>query len=228
MGGGPPNLSGGIAVTLKVLIADDHHVVREGLALLLGAVDGIHVVGQAATGEQAIELAAEHQPDVVVLDLDMPGAGGLAAIAELRLVCPRTRILVLTMHGDDTHLFRALHAGALGYLVKDSTPDEVVRAVKAAGDGQAIFGPGVAARMVAYFTDPATRGAPQFVELTEREREVLTHMAAGRSNDAIAAMLGLTGKTVRNHVSNVFAKLHVASRAEAIVRAREAGLGKSR
>lgn len=215
-------------MTLRVVIVDDHHVVREGLALLLSAVEGVDVIGQAASGEQAVTVATTLHPDVLVLDLDMPGAGGLAAIAQIRLSCPETRILILTMHGDDTHLFRALRAGALAYLVKDATPDEVVRAVKATGDGQAIFGPGVAARMVSYFTDPATHGAPQFPELTERERDVLTHLAAGRSNEAIANMLGLTTKTVRNHVSNVFAKLHVASRAEAIVRAREAGLGKSR
>ena len=137
-------------------------------------------------------------------------------------------MLILTMHAEDTYLFQALRAGALGYLVKDATPQEVVRAVLATGDHQAIFGAGIAARIMRYFTDPAVRGAPDLPGLTERESEVLSHVAAGRSNDAIADMLGLSGKTVRNHVSNVFAKLHVASRAEAIVRAREAGLGKSR
>jgi DNA-binding NarL/FixJ family response regulator len=215
-------------MTVRTLIVDDHHVVREGLAMLLDAVDGIEVAGQAATGEDAVEQAMTLQPDVVLLDLDMPGAGGLAAIAQLRTISPGTRILILTMHADDAHLFRALRAGALGYLVKDSTPDEVVRAIQATADGQAIFAPTVAGRMIAYFTEPGTHGAPEFPGLTDRERDILTHIAAGRSNDAIASMLGLTTKTVRNHVSAVFAKLHVASRAEAIVRAREAGLGKTR
>jgi len=214
-------------VTIRALIVDDHHVVREGLAMLLDAVDGIEVAGQAATGEEAVRQATTLQPDVVLLDLDMPGAGGLAAIAPLRAASPTCRILVLTMHADDAHLFRALRAGALGYLIKDATPDEVVRGVHAAAAGQAIFGAAVAGRMVAYFTDPATAGAPEFPGLTDRERDILAHVAAGRSNEAIATMLGLTTKTVRNHVSAVFAKLHVASRAEAIVRAREAGLGKS-
>jgi DNA-binding NarL/FixJ family response regulator len=214
-------------VTLRVLVVDDHHVVREGLTLLLDGLDGITVAGQAASGEEAVRQARSLQPDVVLLDLDMPGGGGLAAIGDLTHTCPTARILVLTMHSDDSHLFRALRAGALGYLVKDATADEVVRAVHATAAGQAIFGAGVAARMVAYFTDPATRGAPQLTGLTQREQEVLAHLAAGRSNDVIAAMLGLSGKTVRNHVSNIFAKLHVGSRAEAVVRAREAGLGKS-
>jgi DNA-binding NarL/FixJ family response regulator len=211
-----------------VLIADDHHVVREGLALLLGSVEDFQIVGQAATGEQAVQVAGEVQPDVVVMDLDMPGAGGIAAITELLLVCPQARIMALTLHGDDIHLFRALRAGALGYLVKDATPEEVLRGVRAVADGQGIFASGVAARMISYFSDPATRGAPELTGLTEREREVLTHLAAGRSNDAIATILGLSTKTVRNHVSSVFSKLHVSSRAEAVARARDAGLGKSR
>jgi len=215
-------------MTVRVLIVDDHHVVREGLATLLDAVDGIGVAGQAATGEEAVRLAGERQPDVVLLDLDMPGIGGVEAIGELRRACPGARVLVLTMHAEDVYLVRALRAGALGYLLKDATADEVVRAVQATAAGQAIFGADVAAHMVASFTDPAARGAAELGMLTEREREVLGHLAAGRSNEAIAALLGLSAKTVRNHVSALFAKLRVGTRAEAIVRAREAGLGKSR
>ena len=212
---------------IRVLIADDHPVYRDGLAALLSSVAGIDVVGTAANGHQAVASAMELQPDVVVMDVQMPGLDGIAATRRVTSDSPHTGVVVLTMSEDDNTVFEAMRAGALGYLLKGANQAEIVRAITAVSQGEAIFGASIA-RRVAEFFQPAGESArePAFPQLTAREREILDLLAAGRSNGQIASTLFLSPKTVRNNVSNVFAKLHVADRAQAIVRAREAGLGR--
>lgn len=211
---------------LRVLLVDDHPMVRRGLRALLESVPDAEVVGEADSGERAVELARELTPDVVVMDLAMPGVGGVEATRRITAERPGTGVLVLTMHTDDDSVFAAMRAGARGYLVKGADTPEVLRAITAVAAGEAIFGPSVASRVLAYLTRPlSAQDATLFPELTDREREVLDLIAHGRSNGEIAAQLFLSPKTVRNHVSNVFAKLQVADRADAIVRARRAGLG---
>ena len=208
---------------IRVLIADDHLFYREGLRVMLGALPEIQLVGEAATGDEAIERALALQPDVVLMDLKMPGATGIEATRRILRENPHVGVLVLTMFDDDS-VFAAMRAGARGYLLKDARLDDVVRAVDAVGRGEAIFSPTIAQRLLRYFaTDrPA---AVTFPELTEREREILALIAHGRTNEQIAEQLVVSIKTVRNHVSTIFSKLQVADRAQAIVRAREAGLG---
>lgn len=212
---------------LRVLLADDHPVFRKGLRALLTSLPGATVVGEAADGEQAVGLAADSAPDIVVMDLNMPGVNGVEATRRILADHPGTGVLVLTMFEDDDSVFAAMRAGARGYLMKGSDTDEVVRAIIAVGHGEAIFGPSVARRILAFLTRPLSAYDEQlFPELTAREREVLDFIAAGVANADIAKRLFLSPKTVRNHVSNVFTKLAVADRAEAIVRARAAGLGR--
>ena len=207
---------------LRVLIADDHLFYREGLRVMLGAVPEIQLVGEATTGDEAIERALALQPDVVLMDLKMPGASGIEATRRIVRESPRIGVLVLTMFDDDS-VFAAMRAGARGYLLKDARLEDVVRAIDAVGRGEAIFSPSVAGRLLAYFASnrPVTMAFP---ELTEREHEILGLIAHGRTNDQIAAQLVVSIKTVRNHVSTIFSKLQVADRAQAVVRAREAGL----
>jgi DNA-binding NarL/FixJ family response regulator len=213
---------------LRVLICDDHPVFRNGLRMLLSAQDGIDVVGDASTGREAVSRADELQPDVVIMDLQMPELNGIEATREIVATSPHVKVLVLTMFEDDDSVFAAMRAGARGYLLKGADQDEIVRAIEAVGSGEAIFGPRVAARVIEYFTTPQpTHAAQAFPELTAREREVLERIARGESNATIARHFVLSQKTVRNHVSNIFTKLQVADRAQAIVRAREAGLGRS-
>jgi DNA-binding NarL/FixJ family response regulator len=212
---------------IRVVIADDHPVYRDGLAALLGSVDGLEVVGTASTGAEVVEVARGACPDVVVMDVRMPDLDGVEATRRVTGEQPHVGVLVLTMSEDDETLLAALRAGARGYLLKGANQREIVRAVTAVAEGQAIFGPAIAARVAELFAAPAQPAAQgPFPQLTAREREILDLLAAGRSNQQIAAALFLSPKTVRNAVSNVFAKLHVADRAEAIVRAREAGLGR--
>ena len=208
---------------MRVLIADDHLFYREGLRVMLGAVPEIQLVGEAATGDEAIERAVALQPDVVLMDLKMPGASGIEATRRIVRESPRIGVLVLTMFDDDS-VFAAMRAGARGYLLKDARLEDVVRAIDAVGRGEAIFSPSVAGRLLAYFASnrPVTMAFP---ELTEREHEILGLIAHGRTNDQIAEQLVVSIKTVRNHVSTIFSKLQVADRAQAVVRAREAGLG---
>jgi DNA-binding NarL/FixJ family response regulator len=208
---------------IRVLIADDHLFYREGLRGMLSALPEIQLVGEAATGDEAIERALALQPDVVLMDLKMPGATGIEATRRILRENPHVGVLVLTMFDDDS-VFAAMRAGARGYLLKDARLDDVVRAVDAVGRGEAIFSPTIAQRLLRYFaTDrPA---AVTFPELTEREREILALIAHGRTNEQIAEQLVVSIKTVRNHVSTIFSKLQVADRAQAVVRAREAGLG---
>jgi DNA-binding NarL/FixJ family response regulator len=213
---------------LRVLICDDHPVFRNGLRMLLSAQEGLDVVGDASTGREAVSRADELQPDVVVMDLQMPELNGIEATREIVATSPHVKVLVLTMFEDDDSVFAAMRAGARGYLLKGADQDEIVRAIEAVGSGEAIFGPRVAARVIEYFTTPQpTHAAQAFPELTARELEVLERIARGESNATIARHFVLSQKTVRNHVSNIFTKLQVADRAQAIVRAREAGLGRS-
>ena len=207
---------------MRVLIADDHLFYREGLRVMLGAVPEIQLVGEATTGDEAIERAVALQPDVVLMDLKMPGATGIEATRRIVRESPRIGVLVLTMFDDDS-VFAAIRAGARGYLLKDARLDDVVRAIDAVGRGEAIFSPSIAERLLAYFA--RNRPIPTaFPELTEREHEILALIAHGHSNEQIAEQLVVSIKTVRNHVSTIFSKLQVADRAQAVVRAREAGL----
>jgi DNA-binding NarL/FixJ family response regulator len=211
-------------MTIRVLIADDHPVYRSGLAGVLAEADDIDVVGAAADGAAALTLAAELQPDVILMDLHMPELTGVEAT---RRLAGTTAVLVLTMFDDDESVLAAMRAGARGYLVKGAAGDRIVGAVRAVAAGEAVFGADVAGRVLGVFADERRggRAVQPFPTLTDREREILGMIAAGWSNTDIARRLVLSDKTVRNHVSNVFAKLQVPDRAQAIVRAREAGLG---
>lgn len=213
------------ATPLRVVIADDHPLVRSGLRTILAAAAGIEVVGEASTGAEAIAAARSLTPDVIVMDLQMPDTDGIEATRQIVAANPRIAVLVLTMFEDDTSVFSAMRAGALGYLLKGAEQEEIVRAIHAAAHGGAIFGPAIAHRLIEFFTRPQTSTAPAFPELTDREREVLELIASGQPNGAISRALFISPKTVANHVSNIFAKLQVADRSEAIVRARQAGLG---
>ena len=211
---------------IRVVVADDHPMVRDGLRALLTSIPTTELVGEAATGRQAVRAAVTERPDVLVMDLHMPELDGVAATAEITRVAPGVSVLVLSMLDDDESLFAAMRAGARGYLVKGAGQEEIVRAITAVASGDVIFGPGIARRVLAYFTAPRS-AQPTFPELTTREREVLDLVAAGLSNATIAARLGLSTKTVGNNTSTIFTKLQVTDRAEAIVRAREAGLGRT-
>lgn len=210
---------------LRIMIADDHPVFRFGLRALLQAEDGLAVVGEATTGEEAIALATALQPDVVLMDINMPDVNGIEATRRILDLSPGIGVLIITMFEDDTSVFAAMRAGARGYLLKGAAGEETVRAIRAVADGEAIFSPSVARRVIQYFQAPPVSQPQIFPELTDREREVLDVIAQGLTNAAIAERLTLSPKTVRNHVSNIFGKLQVAGRAEAIIRARDAGLG---
>jgi DNA-binding NarL/FixJ family response regulator len=212
------------AAPIRVVIADDHPVVRRGLAALLESVEGVEVVGQAATGREAVREAQLLAPDVVLMDVQMPDLDGVEASRRIAAGSPGVAVLVLTMHDDDETVLAALRAGARGYLLKGADQEEIRRAVHAVVAGEMIVAPAAAAHVVARLAAPPAPPAP-FPELTPREREVLDAVARGRPNGAIAAELGLAAKTVGNHVSTIFAKLGVATRAEAVVAARRAGLG---
>lgn len=208
---------------VSLVLADDHPVFAAGLRAALEAEPDLTVLAVAGTGEDAVRAALEHRPDVAVLDLTMPDGDGLWVCRRMRASGLGTRALILTMYDDDENVLAALRAGAHGYLLKGSGPDEIAAAVRAVARGEALFGAGIAARMLALFARSAS-SAP-FPQLTERETEVLALLAAGRDNAAAAHRLGVSSKTVRNHVSNIIVKLHVSDRAGAILRARDAGLG---
>jgi DNA-binding NarL/FixJ family response regulator len=211
---------------IRVLIADDHPLFRDGLTALLTDGPDTELAGAAASGTEAVDLARETQPDVVVMDVHMPGLNGIEATRRIVADSPHIAVLVLTMFDDDDSIFSALRAGARGYLLKGADQEQIRTAIQAAANGEIIFGTQLAARMLAYFTTTgAAARPPVFPQLTDREREVLDLVAQGQGNTAIAAKLGLSQKTVRNHVSNILTKLQVADRAQAIVQARDAGLG---
>lgn len=209
---------------IRVVVADDHPIVREGLTALLGSLPGFEVVGVAESGETAVRQVMMTKPDVAVLDLQMPDLDGIAATREIVRLAPRVAVLVLTMFSEDDAVLAAMRAGARGYLVKGAEQEEITRAIRAVAAGEVIFGTGAAQRALALFAAPPPVVEP-FPELTAREREILDLLAAGLSNPMIANRLGIATKTVANNVSAVFAKLQVADRANAIVRARDAGLG---
>jgi DNA-binding NarL/FixJ family response regulator len=208
-----------------VLVADDHPAFRRGLELMLGDVDEVEIVGFAETGRQAVSLAEELEPDVVLMDLRMPDLDGIEATRRINRQATPPAVIVLTMFEDDDSVFAAMRAGARGYLLKGADQDEIVRAVRAAAAREAIFGPEIAARVIAHFASGSGSSTAAFPALTEREREVLELIAAGRGNATIAHELSISLKTVRNHVSNIFTKLQVSDRSAAIVKARQSGLG---
>jgi DNA-binding NarL/FixJ family response regulator len=225
--GWDPDVGEGVEMApLRVLVVDDHPVFLAGLAGLLDADPRTEVVGQATTGAEAIGMAAQAQPDAVIMDLQLPDMNGIEVTRTITQTSPHIGVLVLTMFDDDDSVFAAMRAGARGYLLKGAGQEEILHAVTAVGSGTAVFGPSIAQRIIDYFAGhgPAAT-VPPFPELTEREREILGLVAGGSSNAEIAERLFLAAKTVRNHVSNIFSKLQVADRAQAIVRARKAGLG---
>ncbi|HSD82982.1 MAG TPA: response regulator transcription factor [Anaerolineae bacterium] len=211
---------------LRILIAEDSAPFRQGLRGLLQSVDALEVIGEATSGQEAIQLARQLQPDIVLMDLQMPGLNGIEATRQIVYTSPHISIQMLTMFEDDESVFAALRAGARGYLLKGALKAEIVRAIQGVASGEAIFGPSIARRLMQYFSAPRPAAPPKaFPELTEREREILDLIAQHHTNLEIAERLSLSPKTVRNHVSNIFTKLQVADRAQAIIRAREAGLG---
>jgi DNA-binding NarL/FixJ family response regulator len=210
--------------SLRVLIADDHPVVRDGLRAMLTANCAAQVVAEAATGEEAIRQATLHRPDVVIMDLAMPGLNGIEATRQIVRAVPAVGVLVLTMHEDDDALFAAIRAGARGYLLKGAKPEELLHAVQAVGLGEAIFGPSIAVRLLGYFTGRKPVLNEPFPELTNREREILKLIVKGYNNAAIAERLNVAPKTVRNLVSSIFNKIHVSDRAQAMRRAIDEGM----
>jgi DNA-binding NarL/FixJ family response regulator len=214
---------------IRVLIADDHPVYRDGLRTLLDSLPDAEVVGEAAGGEEVVEKALSVQPDVILMDLQMPGINGIEATRRILHTTPHIGVLVVTMFEDDDSVFAAMRAGARGYLLKGADQKEISRAIRSVANGEAIFAPAIAQRLISFFGMPGPPVPPQnFPELTDREREILDLIAHGRNNMEIADRLSLSQKTVRNHVSNIFSKLQVADRTEAAIRAREAGLGQNR
>lgn len=211
----------------RVVIADDHPVVRDGLSALLASVPPITVVGMAGTGHEAVHAAVTLRPDVLVMDIQMPGLTGVAATREITRVAPDVAVLMLTMFDDDDSVFAAMRAGARGYVLKGADQEEIIRAIQAVAAGEAIFGPGIARRMLGLISAPPTPAAP-FPSLTSREREVLGLIAAGARNAEIARQMSIAPKTVANHISAIFAKLQVTGRNEAIILARDADLGRDR
>ena len=208
----------------RVLVVEDHPLFRKGVVALLDAVDDLAVVATAASGEEAVERVADLRPDVVLMDLQLPGMSGIEATRAIVTAHPDVAVLVLTLFEDEDSVFLALRAGARGYVLKDADEEELIAAVRAVRRGEAIFSRGVAERVLAWFAAPRT--APKvFPTLTDREREILQLIARGHPNPSIARTLSLSPKTVANYVSTIFAKLQVADRAEAMIRAREAGLG---
>jgi DNA-binding NarL/FixJ family response regulator len=214
-------------VTIRVLIADDHPLFRYGLHAALSTAEDIQLVGEAADGAAAVIAAVELAADVVLMDLHMPGTSGIDATRALAVRAPQISVLVLTMLDNDESLFSAVRAGARGYLLKGADPEQIVRAIRAVAGGDVVFGAGIARRALTYFANApvGSRAARPFPELTDREIEVLQALAEGLNNPAIARRLQLSEKTIRNHVSHIFNRLQVDDRAQAMIRAHQAGLG---
>ena len=213
--------------TLKILIADDHMIVREGLRAVLGSEPDTEVVGEAATGKEAVERTTEVSPDVILMDIQMPDLNGIEATRRILEVDPEVGVVVLTMFEDDDSVFSAMRAGARGYVLKGAPPSEILKVVRAVAAGEAHFGPEIARRLMDFFSAPRPATPEEaFPDLSVREVEILDLIAQGHSNAKIAGRLFLSPKTVGNHISHIFTKLQVADRAHAIIRAREAGLGR--
>ena len=212
--------------SIRLLIADDHAFYREGVRTMLSAIPETEVMGEAATGDEVIALALALQPDVILMDLKMPGLNGIEATRRILHTSPRIGVLVITMFEDDDSVFAAMRAGARGYILKDASEDDILQAIRIVSNGDAIFGTTVAQRLINFFAAPRlTEPVLPFSDLTQREREILTFIAQGYSNAEIAQSLVINMKTVRNYISSIFSKLQVADRAQAIIRAREAGMG---
>jgi DNA-binding NarL/FixJ family response regulator len=212
--------------TIRILMADDHAVFREGLRYVLGSEPDMEIVGEAATGKEVVQRAADLGPDVVLMDIQMPGINGIEATRRILGSDPKAGIVVLTMFEDDDSVFSAMRAGARGYVLKGADPSEILKVVRAVAEGEAYFGAEIARRLTDFFSAPRPASpAEPFPELTAREREVLDLIAQGHNNARIARLLFVSPKTVRNHISNIFTKLQIADRTQAILRAREAGLG---
>lgn len=212
---------------IKLIIVDDHKLFREGIKALLAVTDDIEIVGEAEDGATAMKRIRELEPDVILMDINMPGLNGIRVTEQILAQHPQTRIIMLTMLEDDASIFHAMRAGARGYLLKGAEPEEVLSVIRAVAEGQALFGPAIATRLMQYFKELSAKPAVSdslFPELTDRELELLRLIAQGLNNQEIAHKLVLSPKTVRNHITNIFSKLQVADRAQAIVRAREAGL----
>lgn len=215
-----------VTEAIRILLVDDHPVFLDGLLLILEVVDNFEVLGTAATGGEAVRLAEELQPDIILMDVHLPDLNGIEAVRQIIKTSPHIGILMLTMLEDDTSVFTAMRAGARGYLLKGARRREIIRAIYAAADGESIFSPAIARRMMYYFDAQnmqVNRGI--FPELTPREREILSLIAKGQNNGSIASAMALRPKTVSNHVSNILNKLQVADRAQAIILARESGMG---
>lgn len=215
--------------TIQLLIVDDHALFREGLRALFSAIEDIELVGEATTGGEAIDLVEERQPDVVLMDIDMPGMSGVEATRNILGKNPSTGIVMVTMLEDDASVFSAMRAGARGYVLKGAQPDELLQTIRAVANGQALFGPAIATRIMRFFNEgnalfKTIQPEEAFPELTPRELEVLELIAQGDKNSEIAGKLVISDKTVRNHISNIFSKLQVADRTHAIIKARQAGL----
>jgi DNA-binding NarL/FixJ family response regulator len=214
-----------VSEPIRVLIVDDHPVYRDGLRGLIERSPDLALAGEATTGREAIALARTTRPSLVLMDLRLPDVSGIDATRAILEEDPTIGVLIITMSENDESLFAAMRAGARGYIAKDADSEQLLHAIRAAAVGEVIFGASIAHRMMSFFSSGRSASASPFPELTEREREILEQIAAGRSNGEIAQRLSITSKTVRNHVANVFNKLQVANRGQAIVRAREAGLG---
>jgi DNA-binding NarL/FixJ family response regulator len=210
---------------IRALIADDHLVVRRGIGALLSSISGIEVVAEATTGQDVLREAQLSRPDIIVMDIQMPGMDGIEATRRVTTLLPDVAVLVLTMFEDDDTVFAAMRAGARGYLLKGAEQQDIISAIRSVVTGQVVIGPGVAGRLVSYLSAPRAPDVP-LPHLTPREREVLERIAQGQANAAIAADLGISTKTVGNHVSAILTKLQVATRAEAMLRARDVGLGR--
>lgn len=212
---------------ITVLIADDHQFFRDGLRALLDSQADMECVGEATTGEEVVRLATEEQPDVVLMDVQMPGMSGVEATRLIVSSSPQIRVLVVTMFEDDALVFAAMRAGARGYLLKGARHEDMVRAIRAVGSGDAIFSPAIAAKLIEYFAAlQPSRPLQVFPELSSREREILALLAQGHKNAEIGKRLVISPKSVRNYVSNIISKLQVTDRAQAILRAKDAGLGR--
>jgi DNA-binding NarL/FixJ family response regulator len=214
--------------SIQIIVADDHTLFRDGLIALLNSVPDLQVIGQSATGRDAVSQADELQPDVVLMDIQMPGINGIDATRRIVNTSPHIGVIVVTMFEDNDSVFAAMRAGARGYVLKGADQDEMLRTIRAVARGEALFGPAIAARLVEFFASTKPGLSPDvFPELTNRERQVLDLVAQGKNNNTIAGELYISLKTVRNHVSNIFSKLQVADRAGAIIKARDAGMGQN-
>ncbi|NUM46219.1 MAG: response regulator transcription factor [Anaerolineales bacterium] len=209
---------------ITILLVDDHSVVRLGLKAYFATLSDLHVIGEVGSGQEAVKLVEQHAPDVVLMDLIMPGMDGVETTRQVKRVSPRTQVIVLTSYHDDEHIFPAIRAGALSYLLKDMDPDDLADAVRRAHAGEAVIHPRVAARLVKEISGIRHEAVNPFNELTDRELEVLRHIAGGKNNQEIAEALVISEKTVKSHITNILSKLHLADRTQAAVYAWREGI----